>query len=156
MIAVGELPEPDSHAAVPGPELSDEGRQDADRERTHGGDLQLAALEGLRLSGSHPGALRGGQHRPRLRQHLAAGGGQAHAARRALEQDRADVPLERLDLLRKRRLRNPQLPRGHSERARLGHCDEVRDLPQRHVGQSIGAAYDVNGKCTLALTPRSR
>jgi hypothetical protein len=52
----------------------------------------------------------------------------------SLEQAGTEVTLERLNLLRQRRLRDPKLAGGDRKRARLRDLDEVRHVPQRHRG----------------------
>ena len=63
----------------------------------------------------------------------AAGRQQRHASRRALEQRRPDLVLERADLATHRRLRDVQALRGTADVPFLGNGDEVADLGEAHV-----------------------
>ncbi|MNN24198.1 hypothetical protein D3C81_1376200 [compost metagenome] len=63
-----------------------------------------------------------------------SGRGQHHAARLALEQGHAQFGLERLELLRQRRLLDAKLLGRTGHRALLGHGKEIAQVPEFHVG----------------------
>jgi mannose-6-phosphate isomerase-like protein (cupin superfamily) len=76
-----------------------------------------------------------GQRGPRVRQERLAGRGEAHAARVPLEQHRAHLALEVLQLPRQRRLRHAQ-PLGRAPHVRqLGDGGEVAEVAELHAQQ---------------------
>ncbi|MCY1539943.1 hypothetical protein D9M68_755550 [compost metagenome] len=101
---------------------ADEGQ----RQRT-----QFAPRQPLRQPGQRRGI---GQHPPHLGQPLRAGRRQRHGAPRAHEQRHAELLLQRLDLLRQRRLRHRQPLRGAAEMQLFRHGDEVTQLTQVQAG----------------------
>ena len=97
---------------------------------------------GVADAGHHLADLVGGlEQRARVPVQPAPGGGQRDAARRALEQARADLGLERREPLGQRRLRDVQPHRGAAERAEVGGDAERPQLVQ--VGrQAMRSAHD--------------
>ena len=62
-----------------------------------------------------------------------AGFGQLHAARQSPEERRAELVLQRADLLRQRRLADAQPLGGAREVAGLGDREKVAQVPQFHI-----------------------
>jgi methionyl aminopeptidase len=67
-------------------------------------------------------------------------GQKAHAPRRAREEPRADLVLERADVAAEGRLRHPQTPGCTSDVAFLGDGDEIADLGEAHELVQRGAS----------------
>ena len=89
------------------------------------GQSQPATAASRSSSGAPARLLGPGENLPSLVEKHAAGFGQRHAALAALQQTGAQIPLQRLDLLRQRRLGNVQADRGAGEAQFLGDGDEV-------------------------------
>ena len=114
-------------------ELADGARHQR-MERRRGGEAHgdAAGLAARRAAGPRGGAIDRGQHRLGIGQEGAAGVGQRHAARMAHEQRRVDLLLQRLDLLRQRRLLHVQLLGRARDVAFMGDGDEVAEMAQFH------------------------
>ena len=123
-------------------ELADGARHQR-MERRRGGEAHgdAAGLAARRAAGPCRGAIDRGQHRLGIGQEGAAGVGQRDAARMADEQRRLDLLLQRLDLLRQRRLLHVQLLGRARDVALVGHGDEVAEMAQFHESQSVGRRY---------------
>ena len=80
----------------------------------------------------HAGALDIGQDPPREREQRLAGRSERDVAARPTEQSRAELALERADLLAQRRLRDVDRLGGAREVTRVGHGREVLELPELH------------------------
>jgi hypothetical protein len=72
------------------------------------------------------------QDAARIFQQGFAGSGQRHCARLAREQRRAQFALQRLDLLRQRRLADAKRQRRAREMPRFGHGNEVAQMTKLH------------------------
>ena len=129
-----ELVEPHRHARMGLAHPLDRRRQQPDREREHGRDLDLGVLERERGAPRALRPLRREKRAARLRQERAAGRREPRAARQPLEQRPADLELEQADLLRDRRRGDVQAVRRRTERAVLGDRDQVLELPEVHGG----------------------
>ena len=127
-----ELVEPHRHARMGLAHALDRRRQQADREREDGRDLDLGELEGECRSPRAVRPLRRQQRAARLRQEGPAGGREPCPARQALEQRAPHLELEQPDLLRDRRRGDVQVVRRGTERAALGDRDQVLELPEIH------------------------
>jgi hypothetical protein len=79
------------------------------------------------------GAIRAGQHAPAIGQEDEALGCELDPPRAALEQDDAEQPFERLDLLAHRLLRDVELPGRAGEAALFGDGGEIAHLA--HFGR---------------------
>ena len=131
-IAVVELVEPHRHARMGFAHALDRRRQQADREREDGRDLDLGELEGECRAPRAIRPLCGQQGAARLRQEGPAGGRKPRSARQALEQRAAHLELEQPDLLRDRRRSDVQVVGRGTERPALGDRDQVLELPEIH------------------------
>lgn len=80
-----------------------------------------------RLADGALGVRRGG---PRLGEERLPGRGEPDALGKPLQQRTADLALERLDLLRQRRLRDVEARRGAGERALVGDRGKVAELAE--------------------------
>jgi hypothetical protein len=80
---------------------------------------------GVHLLGGGQGGARRGHERLARR-------GRRHVMRGAVEQRRAELPLDRAHRRRDRRLHQPQPPGRRREPARLGHRHDHLHLPQLH------------------------
>ena len=98
----------------------------------HGADAQGAGNLAGEPGGGVPELVGRGQGLERARQQLLAGGGEDHAARRALEQLQLELRLERLDLPAEGRLADVQALGGPGQMAEFGHRDKGSDLVQLH------------------------
>ncbi|GGX75589.1 hypothetical protein GCM10010510_20300 [Streptomyces anandii JCM 4720] len=87
-----------------------------------------------------PSGVRVGEDAPGQRQQRLARGGERDVAPGPQEQIRAQFPLQRLDLLRQRRLGDMDHVRGPGEVPRLGHRHEVLELLELHP-TSIAPPY---------------
>ena len=98
----------------------------------HGADAQGARDLPGKPGGGVPEFVGRGQGFERERQQLPAGGGEDHAARRALEQLQFEMRLERLDLPAEGRLADVQALGSPGQMAEFGHRDKGSDLVQLH------------------------
>ncbi len=103
-------------------------------ERGRGGeaDADLADIAARDAQGPGLGGIDGGEHRAGIVREGAAGLGQRHPARQALEQGGADLGLEALDLVAQRRLRDVQPLRRPGDAEIVGHRDEVAKMAKLH------------------------
>ena len=129
---MAELVQADRDVRVPRVPHPDVARQDADRHREHGRDLELAQLERQRRASALPAALDRAHSRPRLGQEAPPGRRQRDAAREPVEDRAVQLELERLDVLRQRRLRDPDATRRAGERAFVDDRDEALELTEVH------------------------
>lgn len=114
------------------PPAGGDAREQADGQRVHGGDVQLAAYHPgcgaggpLGLTGAADGELR-------VREEGAAHGGEPDPAGQPLQQRAAHGPLQGLDLVGQGGLRDVQAVRGAGEGGLLHDGQEVLHLAQAH------------------------
>ena len=91
---MAELVQPDRHRRVVLVPDADRPRQEADREREHRGDLELAALELQRGPHAARAAVRGAERAARLREQRAPGRRDRDSAREPLDERAAELVLE--------------------------------------------------------------
>jgi len=115
-------------------EGGDAARDETQVEGVRGADVQLARHLRAVLAQGAQAQVDLVQGLGAVVQKLVARTGQRHALACAVEQRRADLLFELLDLVRQRRLRDMQ-PLGRArEVERAGQCDEVAQVPQFHGG----------------------
>ena len=119
-------------------ELAD-GACDQRMERRRGREAHgdAAGLAARGAAGLHGGAFDRGQDRLGIGQEGTAGIGQADAARMAQQQRRADLALQRPDLLAERRLLHVQLLGRARDMAFVRDGDEVAEVSQFHLAYPI-------------------
>src|SRR5207245_5634368 len=111
--------------------------QKVDADRRAGTDAQVAALDATQLLELQRGFVEdvegtarvSVEDRPRL--------GELHAFAESIQQRHSERLLELFDLVRDRRLAEPQLLRGLAEAAEVGHRFEGAQLTQRHRAVEI-------------------
>jgi hypothetical protein len=79
-----------------------------------------------------------GEHRPCLLEQNAARVGQLHAVTLAVEQRSADHLLQPTDLLAQRWLRDEHRLRRMGERASIGDCHQIPQMPQLDAMMGVG------------------
>jgi hypothetical protein len=111
-----------------------DGTRDQRMERRRGGeaDRNAAGFAARSAAGADLGLLGLRQDRLGVGKEGAAGVGQRHAARMALEQRDLDLAFQGADLLRQRRLLHAELLGGTGDMAFVGHSDEVAEMAQFH------------------------
>ena len=131
-IAVPELVQPDRDVRVPLVPDPDVTREQAHRHREHGRELELAGFELEHRSCRERPALERAQRGPCFREQAPAGRGERRAVRQAIEHGPVQLLLERSDVLRERRLRDPDPLRRPGERALVDDRDEAFELADVH------------------------
>ena len=130
--AVPELMQADRNtrvALLPDPDVA---RQQTNRHRQHRGQLELARLELEGRPGALAAASDGAQRGPGLWQQGAAGRRERDAARQTVENGALELVLERPDVLRERRLGDPEPAGSTRERSLLDHGHEALELAKIH------------------------
>jgi hypothetical protein len=148
---VGRLDERDLHVGQRGREAPDDARQDLRADAVVGPHAQLAGAAG------RPRGEVGARGRelvddaPAVTDHDVAGRGERHRARpaRALDEPRADDPLEQRDLLADRRLGVAERPRRAAERALAGDGVERGEMPDLDPEPTIRVSHQLKNYSEL-------
>lgn len=108
--------------------------------------FELTGLDGEGCARRSPAALDGAKGGTRLRQEHASGRRQRGALRQPVDDGAAQLGLECADVLRERRLRDPDPLGRPGERALLGHGDEALELTEVHPTRKvvIGRTYRID------------
>ncbi len=131
--------------------------QPVDAERRRRGDLEVAARPlaavgqlGARRLQLHEHVMRGAEQQVALF-------GEDQAARMAMEQRHRELLLQRADLPRHRRLRQPELLAGMREAARFRRRVKHLQLVPIHIGKSVAcSSHDAYSAAARSLARRAR
>jgi len=122
------LEQPDAHFRRLLAAQREQRRQPGPPDAAGQGDAQGAPVSHRHRPRLGLGLLKGQQHAPGLLQKHLPGRGQAHAARRALQQRHAQVGLQLADRARQGRLLHMQPPRRPAKVQLFGHGDETAKM----------------------------
>src|SRR5262249_34508558 len=114
-------------------ERSDQRRKDIDPRSRAGPDEQRSALEPAQLVDRVAGATERGKEAQGVFLEDASGLGESHAPAQAIEQPRAQFPLELGHVLRECRLAQVQDLGRSTEALRAGHGQEHLELPEAEL-----------------------